>query len=68
MLRTSVDEKEEQIAQKIAFYASVEKKMSRKKSQKFMFWQKVSLVYNPVFALSLASVYWLVGLKHAEVI
>ena len=63
----SVDEKEERMAQK-AFYEAAEREMSRKKAQNLKFWQKVSLVYNPIFALSFASVYWLVGLKHAEVI
>ena len=63
----SVDEKEEKIAQK-AFYAAAEREMSRKRSQKLKFWQKVSLVYNPILALTFASVYWLVGLKHAEII
>ena len=63
----SVDEKEEKIAQK-AFYAAVDKEMSRKKSLKLKFWQRVSLVYNPLLALTFASVYWFVGLKHAEVI
>ena len=63
----SVNEQEEKNAQK-AFYAAAEKEMSRRKAQKLKFWQKVSLVYNPIFALTFASVYWLVGLKHAEVI
>ena len=63
----SVNEQEEKNAQK-AFYAAAEKEMSRRKARKLQFWQKVSLVYNPIFALTFASVYWLVGLKHAEVI
>ena len=62
-----MDEKEEKIAQK-AFYAEMEKNMSEKRSQKLKFWQRVSLVYNPLLALTFAFVYWLVGLKHAGVI
>ena len=63
----SVNEKEEMRAQK-AFYDKIESEMGRKKAGKLNFWQNVSLVYAPIFALVFVTVYWIAGLKHANVI
>ena len=62
-----MNEKEELRAQK-AFYDKIESEMGRKKSQRLHFWQKVSLVYAPAFALVFVAVYWFAGLKHANII
>ena len=63
----SVDEQEEMKAQK-AFYDKIEQEMSKKLTKRLKFWQKVSLVYMPVFALTFASVFWLAGLQHAGIL
>ena len=63
----SVNEKVELDAQK-AFYEKIESEMGRKRSQKLRFWQNVSLVYAPIFALSFMAVYWIAGLRHADII
>ena len=63
----SVNEQEEMKAQK-AFYDKVEQEMSKKLTKRLKFWQKVSLVYMPVFALAFASVFWLAGLQHAGIL
>ena len=39
--------------------------MNKKKAEKLKFWRKVSLVYNPVIALTFVAIYWIAGLKHA---
>ena len=63
----SVNEKVELDAQK-AFYEKIESEMGRKRTQKLRFWQNVSLVYAPVFALGFMAVYWIAGLRHADII
>ena len=63
----SVDEQEEMKAQK-AFYDKIEQEMSKKLTKRLKFWQNVSLVYMPVFALAFASVFWLAGLQHAGIL
>ena len=40
----------------------------KSKDKKVAFWKKISLVYNPIMFLSFVTVYWMVGLRHAEVI
>ena len=47
------------------FYEQAEEKMSKKKADRLKFWRKVSLVYNPVIALTFVAVYWIAGLRHA---
>ena len=63
----SVYEEEELRAQK-AFYDKIKREMGRRLADKLAFWQKVSLVHMPVFALTFAAIYWVAGLKHANVI
>ena len=67
MALVSTNEKEEMRAQK-AFYDKIKSEMSRKRSNRLAFWKKVSLVYNPIIALSFVAVYWIAGLKHAQYI
>ena len=50
------------------FYDEVEKKMTSKSAKKLEFWRTFSLVYLPLLALSFVFIFWVVGLKHAEVI
>ena len=61
----SINEEEELRAQK-AFYERVKKGWKLK--EKLRFWKKVSLVYNPIFALAFASFYLSEWLKRAEII
>ena len=63
----SVNEKEEMQAQK-AFYDKIEQEMGKKLAKRLAFWQKVSLVYMPAFALTFVAVYWVAGLKHAGIL
>ena len=63
----SVNEKEELEAQK-KFYEKIEKEMTVKRSKKLEFWRKVSLLYLPFLALSFVLIYWILGLRHAELI
>ena len=63
----SVNEKEEMQAQK-AFYEKIEQEMGKKLAKRLAFWQKVSLVYMPAFALTFVAVYWFAGLNHAGII
>ena len=60
----SVNEEKERNAQK-AFYEKIEAEMGEKRSEKLSFWMKVSMVYNPIFALTFVVVYWIIGLRHA---
>ena len=63
----SINEKIELSAQK-SFYDRIEGEMGRKRSQKLKFWKNVSMVYAPIFALVFMTVYWIAGLKHADLI
>ena len=63
----SVNEKEELRAQK-EFYEKIESEMGRRLARKLAFWKKVSLVYMPAIALVFAAIYWVSGLKHANVL
>ena len=63
----SVNEKLELEAQK-SFYEKIESEKGRKRSKKLKFWQNVSLVFAPLFALVFMAVYWIAGLRHADVI
>ena len=58
----SVSETEERMAQK------VEAEMSRKRRRKLALMKRVALVYNPLAALTFATVYWVAGLRHADII
>ena len=63
----SVDEKVELAAQKV-FYDKIEADMGKKQAKKLEFWRRVSLVYSPVSALVFVALYWVAGLKHANII
>ena len=52
----SVNEKVELEAQK-AFYDKIEKEMGMKRSKKLNFWQNMSLIYAPLFALGFMTVF-----------
>ena len=45
-----------------------EMEMRRQKAKRLNFLQRVSLIYNPLVALLFVSLYWTVGLNHAEII
>ena len=46
----------------------IESEMGRKRFKKLKFWQNVSLVYAPIFAVGFMTVYWIAGLKHADIL
>ena len=64
---TSVYEKEELKAQK-EYYKKIRQEMGMKRARKLAFLQKLSVVYIPALALLFAILYWVIGLKQAEVI
>ena len=63
----SVNEKVEIEAQK-AFYDKVNSEMEKSKAKRLQFWQNITKIYTPSFALIFVTIYWLAGLKHANVI
>ena len=63
----SVHEKEELEAQK-EFYAKIKQEMGKERKRKLKFLQKLSILYIPSLALLFAILYWIVGLKQAELI
>ena len=67
MTLVSTNEESEMKAQK-EFYAQIEAQMGSQRAKRLAFWKRVSIVYNPMIALSFVAVYWIVGLKHAELI
>ena len=63
----SVQEKEEMEAQKM-FYEKIRQEMGLKRAKRLAFVQKLSIVYIPSLALAFAILYWVIGLRQAEVI
>ena len=63
----SINEREERDAQKM-FYNKVEAEMSKRRMKKLQFWKKVSIVYSPLFVLVFMVIYWIAGLKHADIL
>ena len=41
---------------------------NRKREKKLQFWQRVSILHSPVFVLAFMVVYWVAGLRHADII
>ena len=63
----SINEKEELNAQR-KYYADIEAKMRNARRARLSLMQRVSLVYNPIMAVVFVVVYWVMGLRHAEII
>ena len=63
----SVNEKEELQAQK-AYYEKVQAEIGEKRGKKLAFMKKLSIVYIPFLCLVFAILYWIIGLKQAEII
>ena len=63
----SINEEEELKAQK-QYYASIEAKMKTERRKRLNLMQRVSLVYNPLMAVVFVVVYWVMGLRHADII
>ena len=63
----SVNEKEELRSQK-AFYDKIEAEMEKKGTQQLDLCRKLSLIYQQTIALMFVAVYWIAGLRHANVI
>ena len=45
-----------------------EMEQKRQKTKGLNFLQRVSLIYNPLIALTFVSLYWIIGLNHAGLI
>ena len=67
MTLRSINEKEELQAQK-AFYEKIKSEMDAKRAKKLAFMKKLSIAYIPFLCLVFAVLYWIIGLKQAEVI
>ena len=63
----SVNEKIELEAQK-EFYDKIEKEMGEKTTKQLETLRKINIIYLPFMALSFAVIFWLVGLRNAEMI
>ena len=63
----SINEAEELKAQK-KFYADIEARMKSERKKRLAFMRRVSLVYNPIMAVVFVFVYWVMGLRHADII
>ena len=63
----SVNEKIELEAQK-EFYDKIEKEMGEKTKKQLETLRRINIIYLPFMALSFAVIFWLVGLKNAEMI
>ena len=63
----SVNEKVELEAQK-EFYDKIQKEMGKKAMKKLETLRRVNIIYLPFMALSFAVIFWVVGLKNAEMI
>ena len=63
----SVNEKVELEAQK-EFYDKIQKEMGKKTLKKLETLRRINIIYLPFMALSFAVIFWLVGLKKAEMI
>ena len=46
----------------------IKSEMTKKRTKKLEMMRRFNLFYNPIFVLSFALVYWVAGLRHAEVI
>ena len=63
----SVNEKVEMEAQK-AFYDKVNSEIGKARAKKLQFWQNMTKIYTPGFALLFVAFYWFAGLKHANIL
>ena len=63
----SINEKEELEAQK-QLYRKIEMKMSAERARKLEKLRKINLIYLPMLALIFVGIFWIVGLKNAELL
>ena len=63
----SVNEKVELGAQKV-FYNKIEREMGNRTMKQLETLRRINIIYLPFMALSFAVIFWLVGLKNAEMI
>ena len=63
----SINEKEELDAQK-QLYMTIEMKMSAERARKLEKLRKINLIYLPMLALIFVGIFWIVGLKNAELL
>ena len=63
----SINEEEELKAQN-KYYANIKAKMKTEKKKRLALMRRVSLVYNPIMAVVFVVVYWVMGLRHADII
>ena len=67
MMLRSINEKEELQAQRV-YYEKIKLEMNAKRAKKLAFMKKLSMAYIPLLCLVFAVLYWIIGLKQAEVI
>ena len=67
MMLRSINEKEELQAQNV-YYEKIKLEMNAKRAKKLAFMKKLSMAYIPLLCLVFAVLYWIIGLKQAEVI
>ena len=63
----SINEREEKESQRL-FYNKIEAEMSRKRIRRLQFWRNVSILYSPIFVLTFMIIYWIAGLRHADIL
>ena len=49
-------------------YYLTEAKIRKQKKQKLQFWRRVSIVHSPALVSIFMVVYWIAGLKHADIL
>ena len=58
--------KSEEIVKKLLEQEKEQKARLEKNFSRKLFCHKISLVYNPIAALTFVGIYWVVGLKNAQ--
>ena len=60
--------KSEEIVRKLAEQEKEQNARMEKNIKRKSFCHKISLVYNPIAALTFVGIYWAVGLKNAQIL
>ena len=63
----SINEKEELEAQK-ELYKKIELEMSAERARKLENLRRINLIYLPLLAVTFVVIFWIVGLKNAEIL
>ena len=63
----SINEKEELEAQK-ELYKKIDLEMSAERARKLENLRRINLIYLPLLAVTFVVIFWIVGLKNAEIL